>query len=528
MILFLALCLPVGFLSAQVSSPNILLVIADDLGVDPLNGYHTQTLMPATPTLDSLRSIGLTFTNAFAYPVCSPTRAAIMSGKYGIKNGVTRVPANLDTVHTSLFQALSLQTQDQYASALVGKWHLSNPIDLDHPAQHGVDHYMGVMAGAVSDYYVWDRTENGATTVDSSYATTAFTDEAIGWINAQTQPWFLWLAHVSPHTPFHEPPSHMHTLQNLSNPYRQYLAMIETIDFELNRLLAAMPAAERENTLVIFVGDNGTPGQVMRDYPIGHGKGSVYQGGVRVPLIVAGANVSRQNERDPALVHVVDLYATILEITGADLPGGLYNSLSFQHLFNDEPGPTRDYNYSELRDNDDDFFAIRGPRYKLIEDLNAGTQEFYDLLVDSLELTNLMDLGLTQEQQTIKADLEAEAQQIRTSWSCRDHIQNGDETGIDCGGSNCEPCSATSVESQLPPQRVQVFPNPARDVLYVDAGEERIEAIRVSNLMGEWVLSQEVGGSTQTTVELGSLPPQILLVEIKLPQRVEVVKVARH
>ncbi|MFK7982380.1 MAG: sulfatase-like hydrolase/transferase [Saprospiraceae bacterium] len=107
------------------NQPNILLIIADDLGVDASNGYQDSDVLPNTPNLDALRASDLTFKNAWASPVYTPTRANIMSGKYGIKTGVLEVPGVLETAHTSVFKEIATQTNSAYADALIGKWHLS-------------------------------------------------------------------------------------------------------------------------------------------------------------------------------------------------------------------------------------------------------------------------------------------------------------------------------------------------------------------------------------------------------------------
>jgi len=112
-------------LIAQSPPPNILLIITDDHGVDATNGYHQSNVLPQTPTFDSLRAQGITFENVFATPKCTPSRASIMSGKYGIKSGVVGVPANLDTTNISIFKALANQTNNQYKDAAIGKWHSS-------------------------------------------------------------------------------------------------------------------------------------------------------------------------------------------------------------------------------------------------------------------------------------------------------------------------------------------------------------------------------------------------------------------
>lgn len=460
-ILLSFLCL-FSFSKINSQSPNILLVIADDLGVDYSNGYHNASLMPTTPNLDQLRATGITFENAFAAPKCTPSRANIMSGKYGIKTNVLGTPGHLDTIHTSIFKAIEEQTNGLYNDAVIGKWHISSPQDPLHPMDHGIDYFMGILSAMVDDYYAWERTENGQTTIDSSYVTSTLTDASINWINGQTEPWFLWLAHPAPHTPFHTPPDSLYTISTTNSNTNKFVAAIESIDHELGRLLDNMDSDVLENTIIIFLGDNGTPNGVLQDYPNQHGKSTLYQGGIRVPLIISGAGVTRQGEIESALIHITDIHATLLEMVGAELPGGLFNSLSFKHLLENTSGSTRDYNYTELDEN----YTIRNQQYKLIEFVNNGTQEFYDLLSDSLEFNDLMLQGLTTEQLAIKADLEQEVQRLRTSWSCRDYIQNGDEEGIDCGGTHCSPCNTISTKNVLA-EKTFISPNPTSDILNI-------------------------------------------------------------
>ncbi|MEO1515393.1 MAG: sulfatase-like hydrolase/transferase [Bacteroidota bacterium] len=515
LLLALASCLLLlPSLWAQTEPPNFLFVITDDMGVDYTNGYYLGSLRPNTPTLDRLRETGITFENVFATPRCSPSRAAILSGKYGNKTGVLGTPGNLDTSHVSIFKALEAQTNGQYADAVLGKWHISSPADPQHPLDHGADYFMGVMGAMVGDYYAWERTENGQTTVDSTYVTTALTDASIDWINAQTQPWFLWLAHPAPHSPFHTPPSQLYTSSPPTDVVEQYVTMIEAVDTELDRLLKNISDSELDNTLIVFVGDNGTPSRPLQDYPRGRGKGTVYQGGIRVPLIISGARLSRQGERESALIHITDLYATVLELAGAELPGGIYNSLSFDHLLDNADGPTRDYNYSEQVNGGANEYAIRGPQYKLIVSISEGTEEFYDLLNDSLEINDLLLGTLTEEQRRIKDDLEAEAQQIRQAWSCRDHIQNGDEQGIDCGGTYCEPCLISSAQEPMEQAVFHLFPNPSREVLYIRSASSPIQGIRLMTASGATLLSLEEVHSMEEVIDISQLAPQLLFVEI--------------
>ena len=425
--LFLA-CFLSSHAQTDPNQPNILLIIADDLGIDASNGYQQNALAPVTPTLDSLRANGLTFMNAWAAPKCTPSRAAIISGKYGVKTGVTKTPGHLDVSHTSLFKELDSRTNGAYANAVLGKWHVSSSGSFDQPAAHGVDYYEGSFSAQVDDYYGWKKVKDEQETDEDTYVTKYITNQAIDWIGQQNQPWLMWLAHVAPHSPFQVPPAGTFSISNPTSNKQKYIAMIENMDYEIGRLLGQMSEAVRNNTIIIFIGDNGTPNGALQYYPTGRGKSSVYQGGVNVPLIVSGLGISRKGEEEDALVHVLDLHATILELTGSDLPGGIHNSLSFDHLLSGTTGVKRKYNYSEL-DND---WVIRNEQYKLIN-FASGQQEFYDLIDDPTEESDLLG-AMTTDQQNIKTELEAEAADIRNGWSCADGIQNGTETSIDeCG-----------------------------------------------------------------------------------------------
>lgn len=428
------------------NQPNILLIIADDMGVDITNGFQQNQRMPVTPVIDSLRAHGVSFMNTWAAPACTPTRASIMSGHYGVKTNVSSAPGNLHTAYNSIFKALAQETGNAYADAVIGKWHISNPHDYNHPAQHDIDHYEGVFSSSVDDYYDWEKVNtNGTTSMEMEYTTTNLTNDAIDWVNNQNQAWFLWLAHVAPHTPFHVPPATLYTSGQTNSNIQKYVVMIEAMDAEIGRLLDNISPAVLANTVVIFVGDNGTPTGVIQNFPSDHAKNTLYQGGIHVPMIVSGAGVTRQNEQENALTHVTDIYATVLDIAGANLPGGIYNSMSFAHKLSNTGGVSRPFNYTDLVSSSVTGWTIRDDQYKLIE-FADGTQEFYDLITDPLESNNLIN-SLTPAQQTVLDAFEAEAEDIRHGWSCQDLIQNGVESGIDtdCELLSCPNNNTTSI-----------------------------------------------------------------------------------
>lgn len=422
---------------SQQQSPNILLIIADDLGIDAISGFGVDSNLPNTPTLDSFRQNGLSFTNCWAAPQCTPTRASIMSGKYGVKTGVMRPPLVLETTHTSLFAKIKEESPTDYSMAVIGKWHLggSSSSNSYHPTESGVPFYEGVFTSQVDDYYNWTKTNSSGNDEQiTEYATTHFTNSAISWVENQTKPWFLWLAHIAPHAPFQNPPEGTYATNPVDNK-STYNAMVENMDFEINRLLESMDEETRENTVIIFIGDNGTPGKANTYFPNGRVKSSLYSGGVSVPMIITGKSVERVNEVEAGLVHTTDLYATILELTGVQLLGGINNSLSLKPALSFENKVNREINYVDYESGGVQSWATRTVKYKLIEDEN-GREEFYDLENDFLESNNLIN-SLTSEQETIKTMLKQEAQTLRSSWSCNDGIKNGNETTIDDCDNTC-------------------------------------------------------------------------------------------
>ena len=432
---------------SQQQSPNILLIIADDMGIDSTPGFGINEDLPSTPTLDSLREKGLSFTNCWAAPQCSPTRAAIMSGKYGIKTGVMRPPLILDTSHTSLFTKIKEQSITDYSMGLIGKWHIggSGTSNYSHPKDSGVPYYEGVFTSQVDDYYNWTKVNSEENEEQvNEYVTAHLTNNAISWIDDQTKPWFLWLAHVAPHAPFQTPPEGTYTTSPTNNR-TTYLSMVESMDYEINRLLESMDDDTLENTVIIFIGDNGTPGQANNFWPNGHAKSSIYEGGIRVPLIITGKSVERVNEVEASLVQATDLHATILELAGVQLLGGTDNSLSLKPALSFENQVSKKINYTDYESSNTELWATRNDTYKLIEDEN-GREEFYNIITDIKEETNLIG-NLTTEQETIKTMLQQEAQTIRNDWSCNDGIKNGTETTIDDCNSPCETTDVLSYDN---------------------------------------------------------------------------------
>ncbi len=403
--------------------PNILLIIADDMGLDAAPNYSIGAEKPKMPVLEGLMKEGITFDNVWAYPECSPTRASILTGRYGYRTGVLAVQENnqIPLSETSIQKHLEDKSSG-YSSAVIGKWHLGGNSNggNNNPANMGVKYYEGLITGGVQDYNSWTITKNGVQTNSTEYTTTKFTDLAIDWIDQQNQPWFLWLAYNAPHTPFHLPPNNLHDRDNLptdqvsidANPQPYFFAMLEAMDTEIGRLLSSLSEAERNNTLIVFIGDNGTARQVIQTpYRRQKTKSTLYNGGIAVPMMVSGYGVSRKNERETALINSTDLFATVADLAGTGTTE-IHDSKSIRPLFSQTQSSFREYIYSEYKSGTTDYWTVRNSKYKLIEYAN-GDKELYDLSNDFFENTNLLSGTLNAEQASAQQNLEAEITRIR-------------------------------------------------------------------------------------------------------------------
>ena len=390
------------------------------MGLDATPGYSEGIDKPSMPNLQSLISSGILYNNFWSSPVCTPTRATILTGKYGVNTGIVGVGDNISTIETSVQSYLDDNADNDYNHAVVGKWHLSN--SASNPTDMGIDYYAGLLTGGVQSYTNWQLTENGSTRTSNEYTTTKFTDLAIDWLEDQTeeQPWFLWLAYNAPHTPFHLPPTNLHSRGNLpsdaasisADPLPYFLAALEAMDSEIGRLLNSLDDAQLSNTIIIFIGDNGTPNQVAQSpFRRLRVKGSLYQGGINVPMIISGKGVNRSGSTENALLSSVDLFATIADLAGVGTTT-INDSQSFTGTFDNTNISVRDFVYSEVDENNVSGYTIRNNTYKLIV-FDNGSNEFYNLIDDPYENNDLLQGTLSAVENSAMNLLLTEAASIR-------------------------------------------------------------------------------------------------------------------
>lgn len=398
------------------NSPNILLIIADDMGKDALAGFTEGSIKPHTPNINAIRNNGLNFTNFWTYPTCSPTRASMITGKYGYRTDVRWANQKLSESETLLQKYINDNTNNSYATAVIGKWHISGYDATINPEAFGIDYYEGIFIGSVKDYYNWPLSKNGKQSSSSVYTTKKLTDLASNWIQKQDKPWFMWLAYNAPHTPFHIPTVEMHN-QGALPPYKEgvdptpyFMASIEAMDHQIGQLMNSFSKEERENTLIIFMGDNGTePVVAQAPYASTQVKRSLYQGGINMPLFVSGKGVERKGI-DNNLVTSTDIFATIAEMAGVEIDE-INDSKSFKSLLSEKKS-IRKYQYSEMKNEKNDAWTISNGTYKLIVFAN-GKDEMYNLINDPYEKNNILNSTLDINERKSKEELEIELLRIR-------------------------------------------------------------------------------------------------------------------
>jgi arylsulfatase A-like enzyme len=456
------------------------------------------TPYPRTPNLDALRREGLWFDKAYAMPVCSATRACLQTGRYGLRTGIgnitstTSVPGDyslpnsevlLPELLTGGFHGVpQMGVGLPYRSGAFGKWHMTTslPADYGHAVANGYDRFYGTIGNTTSQFRFTkiEHDEGSAVqtvSIDGRFTTPPFdtstwqaslaTQDALDWILAQESSFLAYVSYSPPHTPVQVPPISRLSPEtqceitcagleagDVLNPGADpiellklvYRAQLEAVDAEIGLLLQGLPTSVRRNTAVFVLGDNGTPSFQVDDPPhdTEHAKGSVYDLGVRVPLIVSGPHVppppTNDGWRSSALVSVVDIWLTIAELTGAKasrvVPLSQIDSVSFMPVLLDPLHPgNRTVVYSQtflpngiLPLPEPSCYSLNrrsmtDGEYKYIRvqiSLDATpcgdpaySEQLYHLPTDPEELTELISIGLTPEDalrmQILSAEMDA-------------------------------------------------------------------------------------------------------------------------
>jgi len=329
------LCLFVvaGFLSsgyaAEPPRPNVVFFLMDDLGWSDVS-YHGGDIR--TPNIDRLAAAGVKLEAFYVQPVCSPTRAALMTGRYpmrhGLQVGVVRPWAQygLPLAERTLPQALR---EAGYETAICGKWHLGHFERAYLPTQRGFDHQYGHYNGAL-DYFThsrdggfdWHRDDR--VNRDEGYTTVLLGNEAVRLIEQRDKkkPLFLYIPFNAPHSPLQALPEHLKLYEHVEDKQRRtYSAMVHAVDEQIGRIVAAIERAGlTKQTLFIFSSDNGGPTNLgATNGPLRGRKGTLYEGGTRVAAFATWDGQIQSGTVVAAPLHMVDWYPTLLKLAGASL-----------------------------------------------------------------------------------------------------------------------------------------------------------------------------------------------------------------
>lgn len=323
--------------------PNIVLILADDLGWNDVS-YHGGDI--PTPSIDRIASEGVELDRFYACPVCSPTRAGLMTGRYPIRFGMQRavcrpfltvgVPPAEETLPEMLARAGYRQR------GIAGKWHIGHAFRRFHPLNQGFTSFVGHYNGNI-DYYThfregqldWHR--GFESNADEGYSTDLIADEAVRFIDqhAAGGPFFLYVPFNAPHTPLQVPDQWLSPFSGVEDERRRiYMAMVAAMDAAIGRILEALErTGVEDDTLVWFASDNG--GQALADNtPLRAGKGTVYEGGTRVAAALRWpSRISGGGRRVTGLMSYLDVLPTLRRVVGLGGAGGPGEPLDGEDVF---------------------------------------------------------------------------------------------------------------------------------------------------------------------------------------------------
>ena len=373
--------------------------MADDLGFGDV-GFNGSSIR--TPNIDKLAAEGVRLNQFYVQPLCTPTRACLMTGRYPIRYGlqvsVIRPWADFGLPLTEHLLPQVLKDAG-YETAICGKWHLGSCAPEYLPTRRGFDHQYGGYTGAIDHFkhirngaLDWNRDDKSL--VEDGYSTDLIAAEAARLVEKHdtSKPLFLYVAFNAPHEPLQAPDSYLELYPNIENSEkRTYAAMVTCLDDAVGKILDSLDKRKiRKNTLVIFCSDNGAVSFVGNNAPFRGHKAKLYEGGVRAPVVLSWPDVLPAGSIVNEPLHIVDMFPTLIKLAGAPVPHSppIDGKDAWPAITEGEPSP-----HDEILINATPFHAaIRSGNWKLIR--NGNLTAFYPKLQTNdnwFELFNLAD-----------------------------------------------------------------------------------------------------------------------------------------
>ncbi|WP_222846405.1 sulfatase family protein [Pontiella sulfatireligans] len=423
----LALALAVSINTFAAERPNILVILADDLGYGDVGFTGSQEIF--TPQLDQLAANGMVCRNGYVtHPYCGPSRAGLVTGRYqarfGLEINVTYSPYDLYSGLPLTEQTFGTRMQKAgYRTGIIGKWHLGAAQPY-HPNSRGFDHFYGFLSGGHS-YFPENTTtayplllENGSPHYSANegcylplmrnnqagefneYLTTALSREAAKFVAESKKPFCLYLAYNAPHGPLEAPKKTIEKYQHIKNKQRRtYAAMIDEMDQGIGMVVDALKKSGKfDNTLIFFLSDNGgvtsKPGHENENWsnngPFRKGKGSMLEGGSHVPFFVHWPKGIKKPGTFEGLISSLDIAATAVALGGGDTSGHPLEGVNLApYLSGKKSGTPHDALFWRVRDGVS--WAVRTPTGKYLQENWGGSEtQLYDMANDPYESTNLI------------------------------------------------------------------------------------------------------------------------------------------
>jgi arylsulfatase A-like enzyme len=394
--------------------PNILVVLADDLGYGDLSSYGARDLR--TPNIDALAKAGMRFTSFYANsPVCSPTRASLLTGR---PPDVVGVPGVIRTHALNSWGRLApdavllpqILRQAGYHTAIIGKWHLGLTPE-DNPVRRGFHHFRGFLGDMMDDYYTHRRHEinymrAGEEEIDpKGHATDLFTQWAVDYLQerkGQPGPFFLYLAYNAPHTPIQPPDESLQRVRQrqpgISEQRAKLVALIEHMDEEIGRVIQALKSnGQYDNTLILFTSDNGGQANVgANNGNLRGAKQNMYEGGIRVPACVVWNGRIQAGSTSDAVLQTMDILPTAAAAAGIAVRHEIEGH-SFLSLLTGQSDSMPDRTLYWVRREGGRpywglaYYAVRRGDWKLLQNTPFSPLELFNVRADPLEKSNVAE-----------------------------------------------------------------------------------------------------------------------------------------
>lgn len=319
-------------IEATNAHPNIVIILVDDLGWNDVS-YHGSEI--STPHIDALAQSGTRLERSYVFPICTPTRAALLTGRNPLQYGLDGPLGHGEVLPLDLKLLPQWLREAGYQTWLVGKWHLGLREEAALPNARGFDHYYGFMGGYV-DYYThvffdgldWQR--NGQSVREEGHTTHLLTQEALALIEERDRdaPFFLYLAYNAPHTPLQTISGSPYDFQDISNPDRRvYAQMVADLDEKIGTLIDRLERDDLlDDTLIVFLSDNGGATPLgASNAPLSGGKSTAFEGGMRTPAIVSWASNLQSGRIVNEPFYVQDWTPTLLAAAGIEFNSGMFD-----------------------------------------------------------------------------------------------------------------------------------------------------------------------------------------------------------